>query len=139
MALLLTGGSESDRGIVHHLDVGDAAGLDPMGFPELLDALASWVGQRRAPLERRSLGVVTREHRDADKWCGTVEITASQRLGYLTVWSSGELDCQVIRGQDFYVLNEHRLIQSRGELEHVLTTFFEVVSYADPRDAPLSQ
>lgn len=35
-----------------------------------------------------------------DKWCGTVEVEAPQRVGQLSVWSSGEMDCQVLRGAD---------------------------------------
>jgi hypothetical protein len=66
-----------------------------------------------------------------------VEIESPQRVGYLSVWSSGELDCQVLRAGDFLVLNEHRLVQSTGELEAILATFLEVVSYADPREPPL--
>jgi hypothetical protein len=111
-------------------------GLDPMGFPELLDALATWVMRRRAGFEERGLQVVAKDERRYDKWCGTVEIQASQRFGYLSVWSSGELDCQVFRPADFLVLNEHRLVRSSAELEGVLTAWLEMVSYADPREPP---
>ncbi len=102
----------------HDLCVGDPlSGLDPMGFPELLDALGAWIERGRAGLEGLGLEVIARDQRDYDKWCGTVEVAASQRVGYLSVWSSGELDCQVVRAQDFYVLNEHRLVQSAAQLE----------------------
>jgi hypothetical protein len=111
-----------------------AEGLDPMGFPELLDVLAAWVGRQRPRLENRRWTVVAKDERTYDKWCGTVEIEAPQRVGYLSVWSSGEMDCQVLRDLDFLVLNERRLIRCAPELEHALSTFLEVVGYVDPRD-----
>ncbi len=111
-------------------------GLDPIGFPELLDSLARWVGSHRRALEERGFAVTAKDSREHDKWCGTVELEAAQRAGYLSVWSSGELDCQVLRTADFLVLNEHRLVQSDAELESVLATFVEVVGYVDPREPP---
>ena len=105
-----------------------------MSVPELLDVLAAWVERQRPRLEQQRWVVVAKDERTHDKWCGTVEIEAPQRAGYLSVWSSGELDCQVLRGADFYVLNEHRLVRSGQELEHALSTFLEVVGYADPRE-----
>jgi hypothetical protein len=108
-----------------------------MGFPELLDVLAAWVEQQRPRLEQQRWAVVAKDERTFDKWCGTVEIEAAQRVGYLSVWSSGEMDCQVLRGPDFYVLNEHRLVRSARELEDALSTFLEVVGYADPREPML--
>jgi len=105
-----------------------------MGFRELLDVLAMWVARQRPRLEQRRWVVVAKDERTHDKWCGTVEIEAPQRVGYLSVWSSGEMDCQVLRGADFYVLNEHRLLRSAQELEQALSTFLEVVGYTDPRE-----
>jgi hypothetical protein len=116
-----------------------AQGLDPMAFPELLDALADWTVHHRPSLEQRGFGLTAKDSREYGKWAGTVEIEASQRVGYLSVWSSGELDCQVFRAKDFLVLNEHRFVRSRAELESALTTFVEVVGYADPREPPLSR
>ncbi len=114
-----------------------AEGLDPQGHPELLDVLAAWVERERPHLEQQRWVVAAKDERLHGKWCGTVEIEAGQRVGYLSVWSSGELDCQVLRGAEFYVLNEHRLVRSAGELEQALTTFLEVVGYADPREPML--
>lgn len=108
--------------------------LDPMGFPELLDVLAAWVERQRPRLEPQRWVLVAKDERTYNKWCGTVEVEASQRVGYLSVWSSGEMDCQVLRGADFYVLNEHRLVRSANELEQVLSTFLEVLGYTDPRE-----
>jgi hypothetical protein len=105
-----------------------------MGFRELLDVLARWVERQRPRLEQQGWVVVTKDERRHDKWCGTVEIEAPQRVGYLSVWSSGETDCQVLRGADLYVLNEHRLVRSAPELEQALWTFLEVVGYTDPRE-----
>jgi hypothetical protein len=105
-----------------------------MGFPELLDVLAAWVDRQRPRLEERRWAVVAKDERTYDKWCATVEIEAPQRVGYLSVWSSGEMDCQVLRGPEFYVLTEHRLVRSAAELEYALSTFLEVVGYVDPRD-----
>jgi hypothetical protein len=105
-----------------------------MRIPELLDVLAAWVERQRPRLEQQRWVVVAKDERTCDKWCGTVEIEAPQRVGYLSVWSSGEMDCQVLRGADFYVLNEHRLVRSGQELEHALSTFLEVVGYTDPRE-----
>jgi hypothetical protein len=112
----------------------DTTGLDPMGFPHLLDVLAAWVEQRRSALERQRWVVVAKDEREYAKWCGTIELQGPQREGYLSVWSSGEMDCQVLRAADFYVLNEHRLVRAADELESALSTFLEVVGYADPRE-----
>ena len=111
--------------------------LDPMAFPELLDALAEWADERRAGLDQRGIRLAAKDNREYGKWCGTVEIEAPQRVGYLSVWSSGELDCQVVRAEDFLVLNEHRLVRTRAELESALSTFLEVAAYADPREPSL--
>lgn len=81
--------------------------------------------------------LTAKDNRAYGKRCGTVEIESLQRVGYLSVWSSGELDCQVLRPEQVLVLNEHRFVQSRAELERVLTTFVEVVGYTDPRELPL--
>lgn len=66
---------------------------------------------------RAELSVASRDSRDYDKWSATVEIEAAQRDGYLPVWSSGELDTQVLREPEFLVLNEHRLVESVADLE----------------------
>jgi hypothetical protein len=114
-------------------------GLDPMGIPELPDVLAAWVERQRPGVEHQRWVVVAKakDERKYDKWCGTVEVEAPQRVGYLSVWSSGEMDCQVLRGADFYVLNEHRLVRSAHDLEQALSTFLEVVGYIDPREPML--
>jgi hypothetical protein len=112
-------------------------GLDPKGYPVLLDVLAAWVERERPHLEHRRWVLAANDERLHDKWSSTIQIEAGQRVGYLSVWSSGELDCQVLRGEEFYVLNEHRLVRSADELEQALTTFLEVVGYADPREPML--
>jgi hypothetical protein len=106
---------------------------NPMGFPELLDVLAAWVERERPRPEQQQWVVVANDQRTYDKWCGTVEVEAPQRMGYVSVWSSGEMDCQVLRSAHFYVLNEHRLVRSAQELEQAHSTFLEVVGYTDPR------
>jgi hypothetical protein len=85
--------------------------------------------------ERDGLSITARDSRDFGKWSATVEIEATQRDGYLAVWSSGELDTQVLRDPEFLVLNEHRLVESVAQLGRVWATFIEVVTYADPREA----
>jgi hypothetical protein len=90
--------------------------------------------RQRPRLAQQRWVVVAKDERTHGKWCGTIEIEGPQRVGYLSVWSSGEMDCQVLRGADIYVLNEHRLVRSAEELEQALATFLEVVGYTDPRE-----
>lgn len=56
--------------------------LDPMAYPELLDALAAWAHRQRPRLEQQRWTVVAKDKRTYDKWCGTVEIEGPQRIGY---------------------------------------------------------
>jgi hypothetical protein len=53
--------------------------------------------RQRPRLEQQRRVVVAKDEGTYDKWCGTLEIEAAQRVGYLSVWSSGEMNCQVLR------------------------------------------
>jgi hypothetical protein len=104
----------------------------------LLDLLAGWAESERDVLNASGYGLTRRSDRQAerDKWCETVEIEGAQRAGYLSLWSSGELDCQVLRKPtEFLVLNEHRVARSESDVTSMITTFRDVVLYADPRDS----
>jgi hypothetical protein len=69
------------------------------------------------------------------KAAASVEGEGRQRLGYATIWESGELDMQVLRRDDeTLVLNEHRFVRGQRELFDALEVFAGTVSYIDPRD-----
>jgi hypothetical protein len=72
---------------------------------------------------------------DPTKGAVTVEGSTTQRLGYLTLWGSGELDCQVVRrADDLLVLNEHRVVADGAEVLEAAEAFRLVLAYVDPRE-----
>ena len=87
-----------------------------MAHTGLIDALAARGAQLLAEAGQRRLAVTPSERRKYDKWSATVQVEGPQRDGYLSVWSSGELDCQVFRDPEFLILNEHRFVQRGGSV-----------------------
>ncbi len=68
-------------------------------------------------------------------WAARVDAESSQRIGSVSIWDTGELDMQVIRrSDDFLVLNDHRRVNAPGDLTAALETFFETASYLEADD-----
>jgi hypothetical protein len=98
---------------------------------ELAENVARWAEATRASLA--SAGI-TLSHRLSDG-VASIEAEGEQRLGFLTIWPSGELDTQVLRRADeFAVLNDHRRIKSPDELLNALNLFKLAIAYTDQHE-----
>lgn len=100
-----------------------------------ITSLRNWVrAQAEEARDRRSdLGLTFRE--DESGGAATVEGATAQRLGYLTLWTSGQLDCQVVRrADDLLVLNEHRVVSDTAGVLETAEAFRLVLAYVDPRE-----
>lgn len=72
---------------------------------------------------------------DPAEGSATVEGSTPQRLGYLTLWASGELECQVVRcADDLLVLNEHRIVSDSASVVEAAEAFRLVLAWVNPRE-----
>jgi hypothetical protein len=103
--------------------------------PNITVALRDWAHAQAAETAGISIEPGFSFREDPTKGSATVEGATQQRLGYLTLWASGELDCQVVRrADDLLVLNEHRVVADRAGVLEAAEAFRLVLGYVDPRE-----
>lgn len=105
----------------------------PMTYDALLRLLRDWVGRTEPRLSSLGVQLALSSNDEGEKKSCWIEAEGSARLGQLTVWSTGEVDLQVMRRNDStLVVNEHRTAVGGEDLDLVLRLLEIAVSYADP-------
>lgn len=88
--------------------------------------------QRYATFGARDAKIETHIRSRGAKPSAWADAVGPSRLGSLILWSSGEVDTQVMRsGDETLVVNEHRLIRTSEELRSVFALFENAVTHRE--------
>lgn len=94
---------------------------------DLINAMSDWFFAERASLERRGLTVAFgRSPTDRDRTSSWLSVERGDRLGFLQIWSSGEVELET-GGDGRLDVQEHHEIGGDADVAVVIGRLLELI------------